>query len=131
MALTPTELEALVATVAERITGSVLGRESSAEDVQNHIAEAAVELCNGLAPGAPPSILREASIRLAGWLYGNRPHLAAESFKDPSGTEFAMTFNNSAATANGLRASGAGALLSRFVVRRGGAISRDAESVAD
>ena len=74
------------------------------------------------------SILREASIRLAGWLYGNRPHLAAESFKDPSGTEFAMTFNNSAATANGLRASGAGALLSRYVVRRGGAISREAES---
>ena len=127
MALTPTELAALVTTVAERITGTVLGRESAAADVQNHIAEAAVETCNGLAPGAPPSILREASIRLAGWLYGNRPHLAAESFKDPSGTEFAMTFNNSAATANGLRASGAGALLSRYVVRRGGAIQTMAE----
>ena len=65
-------------------------------------------------------------------MYGSRPHLAAESFKDPSGTEFSMTFNNSsAATANGLRASGAGAMLSRYVVRRGGAISRDAESRAD
>ena len=130
MALTPTELAALVTTVAERITGTVLERESAAEGVQNNIAAAAVELCNGLAPGAPESILREAAIRLAGWLYGSRPHLAGESFKDPSGTEFAMTFN-SAATANGLRASGAGAMLSRFIVRRGGAISRDAESMAD
>lgn len=127
MALTPTELEALVATVAGRITGTVLGRESAAADVQNHVAAAAVELCYGLAPGAPLSILREASIRLAGWMYGNRPHLAAESFEDPSGTKFATTFNNSAATANGLRASGAGALLSRFVVRRGGAIQTMAE----
>ena len=87
--------------------------------------------CYGLAPGAPLATLREASIRLAGWMYGSRPHLAMESFRDPSGTEFSMTFNNSPATANGLRASGAGAMLSRFVVRRGGAISRDAESIAD
>ena len=130
MALTPEELAALVTTVAERITGTVLGRESAAADVQNDIAAAAVETCHGLAPGAPLSILREASIRLAGWMYGSRPHLSGEAFKDPSGTEFSMTFNNSAATANGLRASGAGAMLSRYVVRRGGAISRDAESRA-
>ena len=38
-----------------------------------------------------------------------------------------MTFSNSAATANGLRASGAGAMLSRYVVRRGGAIQTMAE----
>ena len=127
MALTPEERAALVATVAERITGTVLGRESAAEDVQNDIAAAAVETCYGLAPGAPESILREASIRLAGWLYGSRPHLSQESFEDPSGTKFDMTFNNSAATANGLRASGAGAMLSRYVVRRGGAIQTMAE----
>ena len=131
MALTPTELAALATTVAERITGTVLGRESTADAVQNDIAAAAVETCCGLAPGAPLATLREASNRLAGWMYGSRPHLAAESFKDPSGTEFSMTFNSSAATANGLRASGAGAALSRYVVRRGGAISRDAESRAD
>ena len=128
MALTPTELAALVTTVAERITGTVLGRESAAEDVQNDIAAAAVEACYGLAPGAPLATLREASNRLAGWMYGSRPHLSGESFKDPSGTEFAMTFNSSAATANGLRASGAGAMLSRFVVRRGGAISSESRA---
>ena len=61
MALTPTELAALATTVAERITGTVLGRESAADDVQNDIAAAAVETCCGLAPGAPLSILREAS----------------------------------------------------------------------
>ena len=128
MALTPEELAALVTTVAERITGTVLGRESAAADVQNDIAAAAVETCNGLAPGAPESILREASIRLAGWMYGARPHLAQESFRDPSGTEFSSTFNNRAATSNGLRASGAGAMLSRYVVRRaGGAIQSVAE----
>ena len=127
MALTPTELAALATTVAGRITGTVLGRESAAADVQNDIAAAAVETCYALAPGAPLSILREASIRLAGWMYGSRPHLAMESFRDPSGTEFSMTFNNSAATANGLRASGAGAMLSRYVVRRGGAIQTMAE----
>ena len=84
MALTQTELAALATTVAGRITGTVLGRESAAADVQNdHIAEAAVETCNGLAPGAPPSILREASIRLAGWLYGNPPTPCRGVFQRP------------------------------------------------
>ena len=72
---------------------------------------------------APKPILREASIRLAGWLYGNRPHVAEHEITDPSGTTIKLRFNNSAATANGWRASGASALLSRYVVRRGGVIS--------
>ncbi len=122
MALNDNERAALAVTVAGRIVGTVLGREDAAGTVAQNIATAAVDLCCDLAPHAPDSILREASIRLGGWMYGSRPHLSEESFKDPSGTETMLRFNNAAATANGMRASGAGALLSRYVRRRAGAI---------
>ena len=122
MALNANERAALAVTVAGRIAGTVLGREESGGTVEREIAAAAVELCYGLAPDAPEAVLREASIRLGGWLYGSRPHVTEESFKDPSGSETTLRFHT-AATANGMRASGAGALLSRYVVRRGGAIS--------
>ena len=84
MALTPTELEALVTTVAERITGTVLGRESAAADVQNDISPRP--------PLKPAMAWRQVPHHqscakpqpgLGGWLYGNRPHLAAESFQRP------------------------------------------------
>ena len=124
MALTEPDLAALTSTVAARITGTVLGREASrASAVEIEIAGAAVIFCCDVAPDAPEPILREASIRLAGWLYGNRPHVAEHEITDPSGTTIKLRFNNSAATANGWRASGASALLSRYVVRRGGVIS--------
>ena len=101
----------------------MLGREaSSASTVEIEIAGAAVVFCCQVAPDAPEAILREAAIRLAGWLYGNRPHVSEHTVKDPSGTEISLRFNNSAATANGWRASGASALLSRYVVRRAGVI---------
>ena len=123
MALTEPELATLTSTVAARITGAVLGREASrAGATEIEIAGAAVVFCCQVAPDAPDAILREASIRLAGWLYGNRPHVSEHTVKDPSGTEISLRFNNSAATANGWRASGASALLSRYVVRRGGVI---------
>ena len=123
MALTEPELAQLTATVAARITGTVLGREaSSLGATEIEIAGAAVIFCNQVAPDAPEAILREASIRLGGWLYGNRPHVAEHEHTDPSGTTIKLRFNNSAATANGWRASGASALLSRYIVRRGGVI---------
>ena len=123
MALTEPELAALTSAVAARITGTVLGREaSSLGATEIEIAGAAVIFCNQVAPDAPEAILREASIRLGGWLYGNRPHVSEHIVKDQSGTEISLRFNNSAATANGWRASGASALLSRFIVRRGGVI---------
>ena len=114
MALNDNERAALAVTVAGRIAGSVLGREESGGTVEQEIAGAAVDLCCDLAPNAPDSILREACVRLAGWMYGSRPHVTEESFKDPSGTETMLRFH-AAATANGMRASGAGALLSRYV----------------
>ena len=124
MALTEDELGALTNTVAARITGSILGREASrASTTEMEIAGAAVIFVNDVAPNAPEAIMREAAIRLAGWLYGNRPHVAEHEITDPSGTSIKLRFNNSAATANGFRSSGASALLSRYVVRRGGVIS--------
>ena len=123
MALTESQLAALTSAVAGRVQGTVLGREaSSASATEIEIAGAAVIFCNQVAPNAPEAILREAAIRLAGWLYGNRPHVSEHEHTDPSGTTIKLRFNNSAATANGFRASGASALLSRFVERRGGVI---------
>ena len=123
MALTEPQLANMTSAVAARITGAILGREaSSASATEIEIAGAAVAFCYDIAPDAPASILREASIRLAGWLYGNRPHVAEHEITDPSGTTIKLRFNNSAATANGWRASGASALLSRYIVRRGGVI---------
>ena len=130
MALTEPELAALTSTVAARITGTVLGREaSSTNTTEIEIAGAAVIFCCQVAPDAPEAILREASIRLAGWLYGNRPHVVEHTVKDPSGTEISLRFNNSAATANGFRSSGASALLSRFIKRRGGVIDGTSDRV--
>ena len=122
MALTEPELAQITTTVASRITGTILGRERSAGVVEMEIAGAAVSFCYDIAPGTPPAILREAAIRLAGWLYGNRPHVAEHEITDPSGTSIRLRFNNSAATANGFRSSGASALLSRHIRRRGGVI---------
>ena len=130
MALTHAQLATVTNRVAARLTGTVLGREaSSASATETEIAGAAVLFCNQVAPNAPEAILREASIRLAGWLYGNRPHVSEHTIKDQSGTEISLRFNNAAATANGWRASGASALLSRFVERRGGAIDASSERV--
>ena len=123
MALTEPELAALTSRVAARITGTVLGREApSTSTVEMEIAGAAVIFVNDVAPNAPESILREAAIRLSAWIYANRPHVSEHGITDPSGTSIKLRFNNSAATANGFRASGASALLSRYVVRRAGVI---------
>ena len=123
MALTEEQLADITSTVAARIHGTILGREARAGSaVETEIAGAAVVFCNDVAPAAPEAILREAAIRLAGWLYGNRPHVSEHEIADPSGTTIKLRFNNSAATANGFRSSGASALLSRYVVRRGGII---------
>ena len=115
-------LGALTATVASRITGSILGREDAGGAVAMEIAGAAVVFIVDVAPKSPEAIGREAAIRLAGWLYGNRPHVAEHEITDPSGTSIKLRFNNSAATANGFRASGASALVSRHIRRRGGII---------
>ena len=124
MALSDGQLAAITTRVAARLTGTILGREASAASaVEVEIAGAAVAFCHEIAPNAPETALREASIRLAGYLYGNRPHVSEQEFTDPSGTTIKLRFNNSAATANSFRASGASAHLARYIVRRGGVIA--------
>ena len=96
MALSDATLSAITARVAARLTGSILGREASTVSVtETEIAGAAVAFCHELAPAAPEAILREASIRLAGWLYGNRPHVVEHETTDSSGTTIKLRFNNS------------------------------------
>ena len=124
------QLAGLTSVVARRIIGATLGREASGGQGELEIAGAAVAFCCDIAPAAPGAILREASIRLAGWLYGNRPHVAEHLIKDPSGLEISLRFNNSAATADGFRSSGASALLARYIKRRGGIISGTATSTS-
>ena len=124
MALTEPELAAMTATVAARIVGTVLGKEVlRGGSVEIEIAGAAVIFCCDVAPDAPEAILREASIRLAGWIFGNRPHVVEHEFSDQAGSTTKLRFNNSAATANGFRSSGASALLSRYMKRRAGTIA--------
>ena len=86
MALSEATLSAITARVRDRMIGTVLGREaSSAGTTETEIAGAAVLFCNQVAPDAPEAILREASIRLAGWLYGNRPHVVRTRAYRPLG----------------------------------------------
>ena len=130
MALTEEQLASITATVRDRIAGTVLGRDVlRGGSVEMEIAGSAVIFCYGVAPDAPEAILREASIRLAGWLYGNRPHVSEHEYTDPSGSSIKLRFNNSAATANGYRASGASSYLARYIKRRGGLIDGTSERV--
>ena len=117
MALTEPELAALTRTVADRQTST------AAPATKTEVAAAAIVFCCDIAPAAPTEMLREASIRLCGWLLDNRPSVVSQTFKDPSGSEFTMQFSNGAATTNGYRSSGASALLSRYVRRRAGKIA--------
>ena len=121
--LNEAELGTLTSVVARRIKGVTLGREGDSDQVTMEIAGAAVAFIVDVAPKAPEAIGREAAIRLSGWLYGNRPHVSEHTIKDDSGTEISLRFNNSAATANGFRSSGASSLVSRYVRRRGGVIA--------
>ena len=130
MALTEAQQASVTNKVAARIVGTVLGKEVlKGGSVEVEIAGAAVLFCCGVAPDAPEAILREASIRLAGWLFGNRPHVSEHEFTDPSGSTIKLRFNNTAATANGFRSSGASALLSRYIKRRGGLIDGTSDRV--
>ena len=128
MALSDAARATLAADVAARIAGTVLGREASGGAVETAIARAAVDYCDDAAPRAPEAILREACVRFAAWMYGNRPHVREQETEDASGTRVRLAFDNTRATANGFRASGAAALLSRYIVRRGGAIGTAAET---
>lgn len=115
----------LQAAVAAAIVGTVLGRDGAslvASDRHNQIAESAIIQCFNHAPLAPDPILREASIRLASWIAGSRPHAIRSKVSDPSGTSLELDFS-AVATTNGMRSSGAAAYLAPYRVHRAGIIS--------
>ena len=117
----PAAVRALETSVAEAITGSILGVVAGGPAASlryTEVAEASLAMVHDYAPAAPLELKREAAIRLSGWIIGTRPHASGSRSEDPSGTSLQLEFTNKQATANGLRASGASALLSRFVVRR-------------
>lgn len=118
----PEAVADLIPVVAAGIRGTVLGTHASEADArETAAAEGALCLIETYAPGAPRSVKREAAIRFAGWMIGARPHATRTKVTDPSGTNLEADYHG-AATANGLRSSGASAMLSRYVVRRAGVI---------
>ena len=81
-----------------------------------HVLSAAWSLVHRYAPAAPVGILREATIRCAGWLAGQ----PAASVRSEDTGDVATGFAPSMQSA--LRHSGAMALLTHWRIRRGGAI---------
>ena len=117
----PQSVKAFEPALLRTVTGRILGfaaDQSTGDPVVGRVVRAAMLSCFCYAPVAPDEVLLEASARLAGWLLGTRPHAKSTVSLDPSGTRLDMEFTNSQATPNGLRASGASALLSPFKVRR-------------
>ena len=120
--LTEAQLGALTDRVRDRILDASSGMRTPPAATAMEIAASAVVFLVDVAPRAPEAIGRESAIRLAGWLLDNRPHVSEHEISDPSGTTVKLRFNNTAATANGWRASGASALVARYIRRRGGVI---------
>ncbi|MDD9991489.1 MAG: hypothetical protein OXP75_06800 [Rhodospirillales bacterium] len=117
----PTAVAALQGGVAAGIKGAVLGSTGLADAEFSDIAGNALFQCYCYAPGTPLDVLKRAAIRYAGWDAGRRPHALTETTRDPSGTELTLE-GHRGAIANGMTASGAGAMLSPWRVRRGGLI---------
>ena len=82
-------------------------------------ADTAVQLADDYAPGAPEGIRTEAAIRTGGWLRDVDPAAAQVTHGGEGGPD-AVSYRPSAAGA--LRASGGMALLTRYRVRRAGAV---------
>ena len=128
--LSEAQLADMTGRVNARIADESVGMKAPPAATAMEIAGSAVQFIKDTAPRTPESIAREAAIRLGAWLLDNRPHLAEHAIKDPSGTEYTLRFANHAATANGFRNSGASALVSRYIVRRGGLIGGEPVEVA-
>ena len=86
-----------------------VGTGDATRDAQ--LAAAAVLACFDYAPGAPVPLLREASIRCAGWLRDAHPGHASVSL-DGDSVEYRPAHGSA------LRNSGAQALLSTYRARR-------------
>ena len=126
----PSAVFGLHEAVAQALQGAVTGFTSTViSDRETAAAQAALCVVHEYAPGAPLILKREAAIRLAGWLLGSKPNATRSKLATPDGSNLELDFAM-AATGNGLRASGASALLARYVVRRAAPIGAPATVAA-
>ena len=65
------------------------------------------------APAAPLEVLRESTVRIAGWLAGVPAHVTMKDVKSPDGTNLQHDFA-AQGSANALRKSGAAPLLAPY-----------------
>ena len=117
----PQSIKDMERSLLNSVTGRILGFASdqdSGDPVVGRVLRCALLSCFVYSPTAPSEVHLEAAARYSGWLLGVRPHTKSTVSLDPSGTRLDMEFTNSTATPNGLRASGASALLSQFKIRR-------------
>ena len=114
MALSPWPTDTAEIAAAVEVLRSQSG---NAEDaVLTQKGKTAAELIEEYAPGAPQSIKDEAAIRCVGWLLYQQPDGVAEESIGPRSVKYQM--GSKAA----LRNSGAMGLLTRYKVRRAGAV---------
>ena len=118
MALSPTDIATVLADISAR-----LGRQNVGGDAitRLQVAEHAITRCTEYAPAAPLPSVREAAYRYAAWLADSRPALRSLTLASADGTSVTKEMNTSLHGA-GFRHSGAMSELSRYVVRRAGAI---------
>lgn len=117
MALSPfpttaTERTAAIAMLRE----AVAGRADESDDAAAHLGEVASALIENYAPGAPQALKDEAVIRFAGYLAQADFGTISKETVGPRDVEYPL--NHSAMFRN----CGAAALLTRWRVRRAGAI---------
>lgn len=114
----PLQVRDLAPLVVKGINGAILGvvggDTPAGQARYMAVVEASLIEVYNHSPSAPPAVLREATIRHAAWLLGCRPNVIASRSEDPSGTALQLQFANQTATANAMRASGAGQLLGRY-----------------
>ena len=120
MALVPwpptTSAAARTAAVA-RLQKAVGGRTTDDDDSANALGEAAAATVEAYAPGAPQALKDEALIRFAGYLSGS-DYGGIVSETSVASAQVTYVVNHS----NAWRNSGAAALLTRWRIRRAGAI---------
>ena len=117
----PQALKDLEPRLLNTITGRILGfstEQATTDPVVKRVVRASLISCFCYSPTAPSEVHLEASARLSGWLLCCPPHARSSVKLDPSGTRLDQEFQNTVSTPNGLRVSGASALLSPFKVRR-------------
>ena len=120
MALSPwppaTSAAARTAAIA-RLREAVAGRTLDSDDTASHLGEVASAMVEAYAPGAPQAVKDEAVVRVAGYLAGSDfGGIVSETSVGSKQGEYVTNH------ANAWRNSGAGMLLSRWKVRRAGAI---------